>query len=60
MTEEEEYRYAGITKEEAEKQSESWVEGIINGKSLRIGVVSDKVKLVFDLKKLLKKRKVSA
>jgi hypothetical protein len=57
MTEEEEYRNAGITKEEAEKQSESWVEGYNKWKEFKDkGVVSDKVKLG-DLKKLLKKER---
>ena len=54
MTEEEEYRNAGITKEEAEKKSESWVEGYNKWKALKDkGVVSDKVKLG-ELKKLNK------
>ena len=57
MTEEEEYRNAGITKEEAEKKPESWIEGYNKWKELsRKGVVSNKVKLG-DLKKLLKKER---
>ena len=56
MTEEEEYRNAGITKEEAEKKPETWVEGYNKWKELSMkGVVSNKVKLG-DLKKLLKER----
>ena len=56
MTEEEEYRNAGITKEEAEKKSESWVEGYNKWKELKDkGVVSDKVKLG-ELRKLNKER----
>ena len=55
MTEEEEYRNAGITKEEAEKKPETWVEGYNKWKELSMkGVISNKVKLG-DLKKLLKK-----
>ena len=54
MTEEEEYRNAGITKEEAEKKPETWVEGYNKWKELSMkGVISNKVKLG-DLKKLLK------
>ena len=56
MTEEEEYRNAGITKEEAEKKSESWVEGYNKWKELKDkGVVSDEVKLG-ELRKLNKER----
>jgi len=56
MTEEEEYRNAGITKEEAEKKPETWIEGYNKWKELsKKGVVSNKVKLG-DLKKLLKER----
>jgi len=56
MTEEEEYRNAGITKEEAEKKPETWIEGYNKWKELsKKGVISDKVKLG-DLKKLLKER----
>jgi len=56
MTEEEEYRNAGITKEEAEKKPETWIEGYNKWKDLsKKGVVSNKVKLG-DLKKLLKER----
>jgi len=51
MTEEEEYQNAGITKEEAEKKSKTWIEGYNKWKDLsKKGVVSDKVKLG-DLKK---------
>ena len=54
MTEEEEYRNAGITKEEAETSSKEWIKGYNKWKDLqKKGVVSDKVKLG-DLKKLLK------
>ena len=54
MTEEEEYLNAGITKEEAEKKPETWVEGYNKWKELSMkGVISNKVKLG-DLKKLLK------
>ena len=57
MTEEEEYRNAGITKEEAEKKPETWVEGYNKWKELSMkGVISNKVKLG-DLKKLLKKER---
>ena len=57
MTEEEEYRNAGITKEEAEKKPETWIEGYNKWKELsKKGVISDKVKLG-DLKKLLKKER---
>jgi len=57
MTEEEEYRNAGITKEEAEKKPETWVDGYNKWKDLsEKGVVSNKVKLG-DLKKLLKKER---
>jgi hypothetical protein len=56
MTEEEEYRNAGISKEEAEKKPETWIEGYNKWKDLsKKGVVSNKVKLG-DLKKLLKER----
>ena len=54
MAEEEEYRNAGISKEEAEKKPETWVEGYNKWKELSMkGVISNKVKLG-DLKKLLK------
>ena len=54
MTEEEEYRNAGISKEEAEKKPETWIEGYNKWKELsKKGVVNNKVKLG-DLKKLLK------
>ena len=54
MTEEEEYRNAGITKEEAEKKPETWVEGYNKWKELSMkGVINNKIK-VGDLKKLLK------
>jgi len=57
MTEEEEYRNAGITKEEAERKptsQKSWTEGYNKWKELsKKGVVSNKVKLG-DLRKLLK------
>ena len=57
MTEEEEYRNAGITKEEAEKKPETWIEGYNKWKELsKKGVVSNKVKLG-DLKNLLKKER---
>ena len=57
MTEEEEYRNAGITKEEAEKKPETWIDGYNKWKDLsEKGVVSNKVKLG-DLKKLLKKER---
>ena len=57
MTEEEEYRNAGITKEEAETSSKEWVDGYKKWKDLsKKGVVSNKVKLG-DLKKLLKKER---
>jgi hypothetical protein len=57
MTEEEEYRNAGITKEEAEKKPVSWIEGYNKWKDLsKKGVVSNKVKLG-DLKKFLKKER---
>jgi len=57
MTEEEEYLNAGITKEEAEKKPETWVEGYNKWKELSMkGVISNKVKLG-DLKKLLKKER---
>jgi len=57
MTEEEEYRNAGITKEEAEKKPETWTEGYNKWKELsEKGVISNKVKLG-DLKKLLKKER---
>ena len=57
MTEEEEYRNAGITKEEAEKKPETWIEGYNRWKELsKMGVVSNKVKLG-DLKNLLKKER---
>ena len=57
MTEEEEYRNAGITKEEAEKKPETWVEGYNKWKELSMkGVISNKVKLG-DLKKILKKER---
>ena len=56
MTEEEEYRNAGITKEEAETSSKEWIKGYKEWKELsKKGVVSNKVKLG-DLKKLLKER----
>ena len=56
MTEEEEYRNAGISKEEAEKKPETWIEGYNKWKDLsKKGVVSNKVKLG-NLKKLLKER----
>jgi hypothetical protein len=46
MTEEEEYRNAGISKEEAEKKPETWVEGYNKWKELSMkGVISNKVKL---------------
>ena len=54
MTEEEEYRNAGITKEEAETSSKEWINGYKEWKDLSMkGVISNKVKLG-DLKKLLK------
>ena len=54
MTEEEEYRNAGITKEEAETSSKEWIKGYKEWKELSMkGVISNKVKLG-DLKKLLK------
>ena len=53
MTEEEEYRNAGITKEEAETSSKEWIKGYKEWK--KQGVINDKVK-VGDLKKLLKER----
>ena len=54
MTEEEEYRNAGITKEEAETSSKEWIKGYKEWKDLSMkGVISNKVKLG-DLKKLLK------
>ena len=60
MTEEEEYRNAGITKEEAERKPTSqktWVDGYNEWKELsKKGIVSNKVKLG-DLKKLLKKER---
>ena len=57
MTEEEEYRNAGITKEEAEKKPETWVEGYNKWKELsKKGVVNNKVKLG-DLKNILKKER---
>ena len=57
MTEEEEYRNAGITKEEAEKKPETWIEGYNKWKELsKKGVFSNKVKLG-DLKNLLKKER---
>ena len=57
MTEEEEYRNAGITKEEAEKKPETWIEGYNKWKKLRDkGVISHTYKLG-DLKKLLKKER---
>ena len=57
MTEEEEYRNAGITKEEAERKSETWIEGYNKWKDLsKKGVISNKVKLG-DLKKILKKER---
>ena len=47
-------RNAGISKEEAEKKPETWVEGYNKWKELSMkGVISNKVKLG-DLKKLLK------
>ena len=56
MTEEEEYRNAGITKEEAETSSKEWIKGYKEWKELsKKGVVNNKVKLG-DLKKLLKER----
>ena len=56
MTEEEEYRNAGITKEEAETSSKEWIKGYKEWKELSMkGVISNKVKLG-DLKKLLKER----
>ena len=54
MTEEEEYRNAGITKEEAETSSKEWIEGYNKWKAQ--GIINDKVK-VGDLKKLLKKER---
>ena len=57
MTEEEEYRNAGITKEEAEKKPETWVEGYNKWKELSMkGVINNKIK-VGDLKNLLKKER---
>jgi len=57
MTEEEEYRNAGITKEEAERKSETWIEGYNKWKDLsKKGLISNKVKLG-DLKKILKKER---
>ena len=57
MTEEEEYRNAGITKEEAEKKPETWVEGYNKWKELKDkGVINHTYKLG-DLKKLLKKER---
>ena len=57
MTEEEEYRNAGITKEEAEKKPETWIEGYNKWKELsKKGVVNNKVKLG-DLKNILKKER---
>ena len=60
MTEEEEYRNAGITKEEAERKptsQESWIDGYNKWKELSMkGVISNKIK-VGDLKKLLKKER---
>ena len=60
MTEEEEYRNAGITKEEAERKptsQESWIDGYKKWKELSMkGVISNKIK-VGDLKKLLKKER---
>ena len=57
ITEEEEYRNAGITKEEAEQKptsQKSWVEGYNKWKELSMkGVINNKIK-VGDLKKLLK------
>ena len=54
MTEEEEYRNAGITKEEAETSSKEWIKGYKEWKDLSMkGVISNIVKLG-DLKKLLK------
>ena len=56
MTEEEEYRNAGITKEEAETSSKEWIKGYKEWKELsKKGVVSNKVKLG-EFKKLLKER----
>ena len=54
MTEEEEYRNAGITKEEAETSSKEWIEGYNKWKAQ--GIINNKVK-VGDLKKLLKKER---
>ena len=57
MTEEEEYRNAGITKEEAETSSKEWIKGYKEWKNLSMkGVISNKIK-VGDLKKLLKKER---
>jgi len=57
MTEEEEYRNAGITKEEAERKptsQKSWIEGYDKWKELSAkGVINNKVKLG-DLRKILK------
>ena len=54
MTEEEEYRNAGISKEEAEKKPETWIEGYKKWKELsKKGVVSNKVKLK-DIPKVIK------
>ena len=57
MTEEEEYRNAGITKEEAERKptsQKSWIEGYNKWKELSAkGVINNKVKLG-DLRKILK------
>ena len=56
MTEEEEYRNAGITKEEAGTSSKEWIKGYKEWKELSAkGVINNKVKLG-DLKKLLKER----
>ena len=54
MPEEEEYRNAGITKEEAETSSKEWIEGYNKWKAQ--GIINNKVK-VGDLKKLLKKER---
>ena len=57
MTEEEEYRNAGITKEEAETSSKEWIKGYKEWKDLKDkGVINHTYKLG-DLKKLLKKER---
>jgi len=57
MTEEEEYRNAGITKEEAETSSKEWIKGYKEWKKLKDkGVISDKVKLK-ELKKIIEKER---